>query len=80
MVLTLESVNIEMTATDQYFTRILFIMQQKVVVNIPSVEEIPDSSFAWKYCYVRFQNMKFRIWNFDLRHLQEWPAPQKKLN
>lgn len=33
MVLTLESVNIEMKATDQYFTRILFIMQQKVVVN-----------------------------------------------
>lgn len=44
---TLESVNIEMKATDQYFTRILFIMQQKVVVNSPSVEEILDSSFAW---------------------------------
>lgn len=47
MVLTLESVNNEMKATDQYFTRILFIMQQKVVVNSPSVEEILDSSFAW---------------------------------
>lgn len=47
MVLTLESVNIEMTATDQYFTGILFIMQQRVVVNFPSVEEILDSSFAW---------------------------------
>lgn len=47
MVLTLESVNIEMKATDQYFTRILFIMQQKVAVNSPSVEEILDSSFAW---------------------------------
>ena len=47
MVLTLESVNIEMKATDQYFTRILFIMQQKVVVNSQSVEEILDSSFAW---------------------------------
>ena len=47
MVLTLESVNIEMKATDQYFTRILFIMQQKLVVDFPSVEEILDSSFAW---------------------------------
>lgn len=47
MVLTLESVNIEIKATDQYFTRILFIMQQKVVVNSPFVEEILDSSFAW---------------------------------
>ena len=47
MVLTLESVNIEMKATDQYFTRILFLMQQKVVVNSQSVEEILDSSFAW---------------------------------
>lgn len=47
MVLTLESVNTEMKATDQYFTRILFIMQQKVVVNFASGEEILDSSFAW---------------------------------
>lgn len=45
MVLTLESVNTEMKATDQYFTRILFIMQQKVVVNFASVEEILDGSF-----------------------------------